>query len=77
VDQALRDIRTMSYLLHPPLLDEIGLGSALQWYLGGFSERSKIDASLELASDLGKFPRDLELSLFRIVQECLTNINRH
>jgi PAS domain S-box-containing protein len=77
VDQALRDIRTISYLLHPPLLDEIGLASALQWYLGGFAERSKIAASLEIAPDLGKLHRDLELSLFRIVQECLTNIHRH
>jgi CheY-like chemotaxis protein len=77
VDQALRDIRTMSYLLHPPLLDEIGLGSALQWYLSGFSERSNITVSLDLTPDLGKLPRDVELSLFRIVQECLTNIHRH
>ncbi len=77
VDQALRDIRTMSYLLHPPLLDEIGLGSALQWYVSGFSERSNIAVSLELTPDLGKLPRDVELSLFRIVQECLTNIHRH
>jgi PAS domain S-box-containing protein len=77
VDQALRDIRTMSYLLHPPLLDEIGLGSALQWYLRGFAERSNIEVSLDLTPDLAKFPRDVELSLFRIVQECLTNIHRH
>ncbi len=77
VDQALRDIRTMSYLLHPPLLDEIGLGSALQWYLSGFSERSNISVSLDMTPDLGKLPRDVELSLFRIVQECLTNIHRH
>lgn len=77
VDQALRDIRTMSYLLHPPLLDEIGLGSALQWYVSGFSERSNIAVSLDLTPDLGKLPRDVELSLFRIVQECLNNIHRH
>jgi signal transduction histidine kinase len=77
VDQALRDIRTMSYLLHPPLLDEIGLGSALQWYVTGFSERSSIAVSLDLTPELGKLPRDVELSLFRIVQECLTNIHRH
>jgi len=77
VEQALRDIRTMSYLLHPPLLDEIGLGSALQWYVSGFSERSNIAVALDLTSDLGKLPRDVELSLFRIVQECLTNIHRH
>jgi PAS domain S-box-containing protein len=77
VDQALRDIRTMSYLLHPPLLDEIGLGSALEWYLGGFAQRSSITVSLDVTPDLGKLPRDVELSLFRIVQECLTNIHRH
>ncbi len=77
VDQALRDIRTMSYLLHPPLLDEIGLGSALQWYVSGFSERSSIAVDLDMTADLGKLPRDVELSLFRIVQECLTNIHRH
>jgi PAS domain S-box-containing protein len=77
VDQALDDLRTMSYLLHPPLLDEIGLGSALQWYLDGFSARSKISTSLDMSADFEKLPRDLELSLFRIVQECLTNIHRH
>ncbi len=77
VDQALRDIRTMSYLLHPPLLDEIGLGSALRWYLDGFAERSKIAVSLDIADNMGKLPREVELSLFRIVQECLTNIHRH
>jgi CheY-like chemotaxis protein len=77
VDQASQDIRTMSHLLHPPLLDEVGLGSALQWYVGGFAERSKIAVSIDLAPALEHLSRDLELSLFRIVQECLTNIHRH
>ena len=77
VDQASQDIRTVSHLLHPPLLDEVGLTSALQWFLDGFAHRSKIAVTLHVAPDLPKLSRDLELSLFRIVQECLTNIHRH
>src|SRR5579864_1399885 len=77
VGQVSKDIRTTSYLLHPPLLDEIGLESALAWYVEGFAQRSKIVVSLELSPDLGRLPRDVELSLYRIVQECLTNIHRH
>jgi signal transduction histidine kinase len=71
------DIRTISYLFHPPLLDEMGLDSALKWYVDGFSERSKIAAKLELPADSERLPRDHELCLFRIAQECLTNIHRH
>ena len=67
----------MSYLFHPPLLDEMGLHSALKWYIDGFAERSKIAASLELPADWERLPQDLELCLFRIAQECLTNIHRH
>ncbi len=77
VEQVSNEIRTLSHLLHPPLLDEIGLRSALKWYIDGFSERSKIKVTAEIPSDLGRLPRDVELSLFRIVQECLTNIHRH
>ena len=77
VRQVLEEIRTLSHLLHPPLLDEVGLGSALTEYVNGFVERSKIQVRLELPQDLERLPREYELSLFRIVQECLTNIHRH
>ncbi len=72
-----KEIRTLSYLLHPPLLDEVGLGSALQWFVNGFSERSSIKVDLELPDDFGRLPNQLELVVFRIVQESLTNIHRH
>ncbi len=77
VQQALADIRTTSYLLHPPLLDQMGLDSALKWYVEGFSERSKIAAKLELPPNWDRLPPDYELCLFRVAQECLTNIHRH
>jgi PAS domain S-box-containing protein len=76
-NQCLRDIRTMSYLLHPPLLDEFGLISALHWYVEGFSERSGIAVTLDLPASLNRLPADVETSLFRLVQEGLTNIHRH
>ena len=77
IDQIISEVRTISHLLHPPFLDEVGLRSALTEYVHGFGERSKIQVSLDLPSALGRLPRALELSLFRIVQECLTNIHRH
>ncbi|MGA8037603.1 MAG: PAS domain-containing protein [Candidatus Acidiferrales bacterium] len=77
IKEMTREIRTVSYLLHPPLLDELGLQSALSWYVDGFSERSKIQTELEIASDFGRLPIDIETAIFRIVQECLTNIHRH
>jgi signal transduction histidine kinase len=77
VEEIDRQIRTISHLLHPPLLDEAGLGSALRWYVDGFSERSKISVDLSIPSDFGRLPNDMEIAIFRIVQECLTNIHRH
>jgi signal transduction histidine kinase len=77
VHEMSENIRTISYLLHPPLLDEKGLSSALRWYIEGFAERSRIEVDLELPDDIGRLPRDLETAIFRVVQECLTNIHRH
>jgi signal transduction histidine kinase len=77
VDNMCTDIRTITYLLHPPLLDEAGLSSALRWYIRGFAERSKISVNLEFPDDFGRLPQDLETAIFRVIQECLTNIHRH
>jgi len=77
VKQMTKDIRTMSHLLYPPLLDEVGLQSALKDYVKGFAERSGIKISLDLPAEMERLDRDYELSLFRIIQECLTNIHRH
>ncbi len=77
VEELSRDLRTMSHLLHPPLLDEAGLKSAVRWYVEGFAARSKIEVDLHLDSRLGRLPAELETAIFRIVQECLTNIHRH
>jgi PAS domain S-box-containing protein len=70
-----KEIRTISHLLHPPLLDEVGLSSALQWYVDEFAKRSGIRTSLELEADFGRVNPELEI--VRIVQECLTNVHRH
>lgn len=77
VEEIDRQIRTISHLLHPPLLDEAGLGSAIRWYVDEFSERSKISVDLSIPSDFGRLPSDMEIAIFRVVQECLTNIHRH
>jgi signal transduction histidine kinase len=77
IDRATSEIRTVSYLLHPPTLDEMGLSSALGWFVEGFSQRSKISVTLQVAPDLGRLAPEHELVLFRVVQECLTNIHRH
>jgi PAS domain S-box-containing protein len=77
VDELSRDLRTISHLLHPPLLDEVGLSSALRYYLEGFTERSNIDVGFEIPEDFGRLSQDMEVAIFRFVQECLTNIHRH
>jgi signal transduction histidine kinase len=77
VAQMTKDIRIMSHLLYPPLLDEVGLESALKEYVSGFAERSGVQVSLDVPAAIERLDRDYELSLFRIVQESLTNIHRH
>jgi PAS domain S-box-containing protein len=76
-EQSITEIRTLSYLLHPPFLDEAGLVSALRWYAAGFGDRSSIKVDLELPESFERLPRDTETALFRIVQESLINIHRH
>lgn len=76
-DEINRQLRTMSYLLHPPLLDETGLQSALKWYVDGFAQRSGIQVELEIDPEFPRLPEDLEIALFRVVQESLTNVHRH
>lgn len=76
-DEMSRQLRTMSYLLHPPLLDETGLQSALRWYAEGFAQRSGIQVNLEVSPDFRRLPHDLEIAIFRVIQESLTNIHRH
>ena len=77
VEQCLAETRTISHLLHPPLLDEIGVGSALRWYVDGFAQRSGIKVNLDLPPELCRLPQDVEIALFRVVQEALTNVHRH
>ena len=77
VQQIGKEIRTISYLLHPPLLDVAGLSSALRWYVDGFSERSNIKVDFEAPSEFRRLSDQMEIAIFRLVQECLTNIHRH
>lgn len=77
VESILKELRTMSYLLHPPLLEDTGLESALRWFVDGFAQRSQIAMTLEIDPDLGRLPREVEIGVFRIVQESLANIHRH
>jgi two-component system NarL family sensor kinase len=77
VRQSLAETRTLSYLLHPPLLEDTGLIPTVRWFVEGFAKRSGIDVTMEIPSDIGRLKPDTELMLFRVIQECLTNIHRH
>jgi signal transduction histidine kinase len=75
-EQCVQDVRTLAYLLYPPLFDEMGLVKAVRWYVDGFVKRSRIDVVLSMG-EIGRLPRPVEMALFRIVQESLTNVHRH
>ena len=77
IDQCTAEVRTMSHLLHPPLLEEVGLASAVPWYVEGFAERSGIKVNLQMPASFHRLPQAVELVLFRVLQESLTNIHRH
>jgi len=77
IENLNQEIRTTSYLLHPPMLDEMGLSSALRWYIDGLAERSALSIELSIPDNLGRLAPEVELAIFRLVQECLTNIHRH
>jgi len=77
VEKCSSDIRTLSHLLHPPLLEELGLASAIEWYVEGFASRSKIEVNLQMPPGFKRMEPAIELPLFRVLQECLTNIHRH
>ena len=76
-DQAIEEIRTMSYLPHPPLLDEVGFACAAEWYIEGFAKRSGINVKAEIANSRGRLPKRVEIALFCVLQESLTNVHRH
>jgi PAS domain S-box-containing protein len=76
-EECVREVRTISYLLYPPMLEEVGLRSAIHWYLEGFTSRSGILATFDVTADFGRLSRDSELALFRVLQEGLTNVHRH
>lgn len=77
LDRCIAETRTISYLLHPPLLDEMGFAFAAKWFLDGFAQRSGIQVTSDIPDDLARLPHSIELALFRVLQECLTNIHRH
>jgi signal transduction histidine kinase len=76
-DQAIEEIRTLSYLLHPPLLDEVGFVCAAEWYIEGFAKRSGVTVHTDIAPEERKLPISVKTTLFRVLQESLTNVHRH
>jgi PAS domain S-box-containing protein len=76
-EDAVTEVRTISYLLYPPMLEEMGLKSAIPWYVDGFATRSGVKTSFEASPNFQRLPRDIELALFRVLQESLTNVHRH
>jgi PAS domain S-box-containing protein len=76
-DRSMNEVRTLAYLLHPPFLDEVGLLSAVRWYAQGFADRSGIKVNLDLPEALERLTREVEMTLFRVIQEALINIHRH
>lgn len=76
-DECLKEVRTISYLLYPPMLEEMGLKSAIPWYLEGFSKRSNVNTTFDISAGFKRLPREAELALFRVLQESLTNVQRH
>jgi signal transduction histidine kinase len=77
VDESIAETRTLSYLLHPPMLDEAGFASAANWYVNGFAQRSGVEVTINIAECHPRLPGEIELALFRILQESLTNIHKH
>jgi signal transduction histidine kinase len=77
LEDSINETRMISHLLHPPLLDETGLGSAARWYIEGFARRSGVEVTADIPDNVGRLPESLELALFRVLQESLTNIHRH
>lgn len=77
IEEMTRQVRTLSYLLHPPLLDEAGIASAVRWYVEGFAARSNIEVTVDFPPQMGRLSQDVETTIFRLIQESLTNIHRH
>src|SRR5579863_4032596 len=76
-EDCIKEVRTIAYLLYPPMLEEMGLKSAISWYLDGFSKRSGIQSTFDIPSDFSRLPRHIETAIFRVLQESLTNVHRH
>jgi len=77
VESCIQEVRTLSHLLHPPMLDEVGLLSAIRWFVNGFSQRSGVEVRMDLPQTMQRLPNELEIALFRALQESLTNVHRH